>query len=221
MTQLHIVVGPTITIQPASVVITVDTSVTLNCEGTGLGSITYQWQNYNINGGQWMNISNSNTTELVVEKLEQSQQYRCVISDEDGSTTSDNATVTVLSKFFYQPYCIFICDILVIEISTHPVSITDVVALEEVTLHCSASVDGVTYSWHHVDDDDLPSGSTGQQSDTFTINRVTPDDEGMYYCVARKNGISVTSNNATIVVDGKELSSGIPFTKITLEFVIM
>ena len=220
---MHIVVGPTITIQPASVVITVDTSVTLNCEGTGLGSITYQWQNYNINGGQWMNISNSNTTELVVEKLEQSQQYRCVISDEDGSTTvtSDNATVTVLSKFFYQPYCIFICDILVIEISTHPVSITDVVALEEVTLHCSASVDGVTYSWHHVDDDDLPSGSTGQQSDTFTINRVTPDDEGMYYCVARKNGISVTSNNATIVVDGKELSSGIPFTKITLEFVIM
>ena len=34
---------PTIEIHPGSQTITVGMSVTLNCEGTGRGSITYQW----------------------------------------------------------------------------------------------------------------------------------------------------------------------------------
>ena len=73
-------------------------NITLNCEGTGRGTITYQRETSNINGGQWMNISNSNTTELFVGTLEQSQQYRCVISNEAGSTRSNVATVTILSE---------------------------------------------------------------------------------------------------------------------------
>ena len=44
----------------------------LNCETTGRGSTTYQWETSNINGGQWMNISNSNSSTLVVGTLEQS-----------------------------------------------------------------------------------------------------------------------------------------------------
>ena len=74
-------------------------SVTLECETTGEGSITYYWESSNINGGQWMNISNSNSKTLVVGTLEQSQQYRCVVSNEAGSTRSNVATVTVLSKY--------------------------------------------------------------------------------------------------------------------------
>ena len=50
--------------------------------------------------------------------------------------------------------------IIIIEISTHPVNHTDVVALQDVTLHCSASVNGVTYLWHRVDNT-LPAGSAG------------------------------------------------------------
>ena len=72
-------------------------SVTLNCEGTGRGSITYQWQTRNINGGQWSVISNSNNRALVVSNLQESQRYRCVVSNEAGGTRSDVATVTVLS----------------------------------------------------------------------------------------------------------------------------
>ena len=74
-------------------------TITLICEGTGGGSITYHWETSNINGGQWMNISDSNAKTLVVSNLEQSQQYRCVVSSEAGSTRSNVATVTVLSKF--------------------------------------------------------------------------------------------------------------------------
>ena len=71
-------------------------SVTLNCEGTGTGTITYHWE-VNINGRQWIIISNSNSTKLV-RYLEQSQQYRCVVSNEFGVARSNIATINVLSK---------------------------------------------------------------------------------------------------------------------------
>ena len=90
---------PTITTHPTSQLTNVSMSVTLDCEGTGRGSITYHWETSNINGGQWMNISNSNSKTLVVRNLEQSQQYRCVVSNEAGSTRSDIAIITVLSEF--------------------------------------------------------------------------------------------------------------------------
>ena len=97
---------PTITTHPTSELINVSISVTLDCEGTGRGSITYHWETSNINGGQWMNISNSNRKTLVVSNLEQSQQYRCVVANEAGSTRSDVATVIVLSELINS--CIFI-----------------------------------------------------------------------------------------------------------------
>ena len=71
-------------------------------------------------------------------------------------------------------------------------------------LFCSASVDDVTYSWHRVDSD-LPLQSQGENNNTYTIHRATPHDEGMYYCTASKNGVSVKSNNALVQVDGKGL----------------
>ena len=73
-------------------------AIVLLCEGTGGGSITYQWESSIINGGQWVDVSNSNNKRLVVRNLEQSQQYRCVVSNEAGSTTSNVATIAVLSK---------------------------------------------------------------------------------------------------------------------------
>ena len=95
MTQLS--TGPPTITHPTSQLTTVSMSVTLNCEGTGRGSITYQWQNRNINRGPWRDISNNRR--LVVSNLQESQQYRCVVSNEAGGTTSNVATVTVLSEF--------------------------------------------------------------------------------------------------------------------------
>ena len=89
---------PTITTHPASQLTNVSIIVTLDCKGTGRGSIAYQWETSNINGGRWMNISNSNSSTLVVGTLEQSQQYRCVVFNEAGNTLSNIATVTILSE---------------------------------------------------------------------------------------------------------------------------
>ena len=94
-----IITGPlSITTHPSSQLVTNDMNITLDCEGTGSGSITYHWEISSINGRQWMNISNSNSKTLIVGTLEQSQQYRCVVSNEAGSTRSNVATVTVLSE---------------------------------------------------------------------------------------------------------------------------
>ena len=61
----------------------------------------------------------------------------------------------------------------------------------------------MTYSWHRVDGH-IPSHSHGRHNDTLVIHRVTPHDEGTYYCVARKNEIRVESNIALVNVNGKE-----------------
>ena len=106
MTQVS-VGRPIIKAHPTSQLTTVSMSVTLNCEGTGRGSITYQWQNRNINGGQWRNISNNRR--LVVSNLQESQQYRCVVSNEAGGTPSNVAAVTVLSKRLVDMVFMFIC----------------------------------------------------------------------------------------------------------------
>ena len=95
---------PTITTHPENHLINLSISVTLKCKGAGRGSITYQWETSNINGGQWMTISNNNNSTLVVGTLEESQQYRCVVSNEVGSTRSNVTTITVLSKLIAHQY---------------------------------------------------------------------------------------------------------------------
>ena len=89
---------PTIKTHPVSQLTTMSVKVTLQCKVTGRGSITYQWETSNINGRQWMTFSRSNNKRLVVRNLEKSQQYRCIVSNEAGSTRSNIATITVLSK---------------------------------------------------------------------------------------------------------------------------
>ena len=95
----------------------------------------------------------------------------------------------------------FILNTLSTEITTQPADRTTVLALNDVTLSCSASVDDVTYSWHRVSDI-LPNNSS---SGTFTIREATPYDEGMYYCTASKDGVIVSSDNAVVQVDGEGL----------------
>ena len=92
---------PTIITHPTSQLTTMSMSVTLDCEGTGNGKITYHWESKGIDSRKWMNIRNSNRKKLVVRNLEQSQQYRCVVSNKAGSPKSNIATVTVLSEYTF------------------------------------------------------------------------------------------------------------------------
>ena len=103
--RIAVLTPPIIKTHPASHLVTISMSVTLDCEGTGKGPIKYHWEISNVNREQWMNISDSNNRKLAVRNLELSQQYRCVTSNEVGSTRSDVATVTVLSKYSIYILC--------------------------------------------------------------------------------------------------------------------
>ena len=90
---------------------------------------------------------------------------------------------------------------MVTEITIQPVIPITIIALEDVTLSCSASVDDAKYSWHRVDGS-VPPRSQGQNTNELTILQAIPPDEGMYYCIAMKEGIRAESNRAILNVDG-------------------
>ena len=89
---------PDIIIHPKSQLVTSDMSINLDCEATGLGTIKYQWESSESNESMWMPINNSNSKTLGVKNLQQSEQFRCIVSNEAGETISEIATLTVLSK---------------------------------------------------------------------------------------------------------------------------
>ena len=94
------------------------------------------------------------------------------------------------------------------EIVTQPTSPLTVTALEDAIFTCLSNVDNSTYSWHRLGSS-VPSRSIGRDNNTFTIPRAIPFDLGRYYCLAEKEGISVKSNEAVLVVNGMKLCSTI------------
>ena len=88
-------------------------------------------------------------------------------------------------------------------IITQPVDST-FIALEDATLTCLSSVDEATYLWYRIGDS-VPARSIGKNNSTLTIPAVTPYDAGVYYCIAKKEEITVESNKAELSIDGREL----------------
>ena len=76
-------------------VIEVNERVTLNCKASGDGTITYQWEEFST--GSWMDIADSNNAEYTTDILTQSSQFRCIVTNEAGITTS-NGTISVLGE---------------------------------------------------------------------------------------------------------------------------
>ena len=95
----------------------------------------------------------------------------------------------------------FVSDTL-IGFTTQPVNIITI-TLQNSSLNCSASVNDAAYSWYRVNGT-IPSRSFGQNSDTLIIPRVTPDDVGEYFCIVKKDNVSVESNTATVTVNGEK-----------------
>ena len=194
---------PTITTHPTSRLTTVSMSVTLNCEGTGRGSITYQWQTRNINGRQWSDISNSYNWRLFIWNLQESQQYRCVVSNEAGGTRSNIATVTVLSKYSQQYSKFILSIIIVLEITTHPQDRLVPVG-SSVSLTCTSSVSSnVTFSWTSDGRDITGQSTSTDDTSILTIVKVKKRNDGSYVCTVMSGSLSVMSNTATLTVYGK------------------
>ena len=99
---------PNITKHPISITFKEgDLNVTaLRCAATGIGPINYHWEKYDSSSNTWMNPSHratSITTQNLKFKViteEDEGVYRCIVTNDDGSVTSDNGTVSIYGKCF-------------------------------------------------------------------------------------------------------------------------
>jgi hypothetical protein len=83
--------GPTITSQPSNQTVIVGQTATFNVTATGSGTLTYQWKKGATNVGT---NSTSYTTPATVIG-DNGSQYSCAVTDTNGTTTSNVATLTV------------------------------------------------------------------------------------------------------------------------------
>ena len=88
---------PAITIHPTNQLIIVNTTINLMCVAKGDGIITYQWHKRRPKMNSWMKLSNSNNSIYVIERLQESSDFRCTVFNEAGMRRAVG-TITVLSK---------------------------------------------------------------------------------------------------------------------------
>ena len=71
----------------------------MSCSAVGIGPIYYQWEKYNSSNNNWISPSHravniaSSVLKFNVIRKENEGVYRCIVTNDDGSVTSDNATV--------------------------------------------------------------------------------------------------------------------------------
>ena len=96
-------------------------------------------------------------------------------------------------------------NILITGVNARPTSVT-VEALNDVTLTCSprsSLIRPTEYSWHRINGD-IPSSSSGQNTDRLILRDVVPADEGEYYCMAVLLGNCARSDNVMVSITGKK-----------------
>ena len=91
---------------PVSVAVNINSTVTLSCEATGSGSISYQWRRVNGEIGSYR-AKGVNTSTLTISPVrrDDEDEYYCVASNEgmDGllyNDTSNGAIVTVYGNVY-------------------------------------------------------------------------------------------------------------------------
>ena len=88
---------PTITAQPEPQNVCPGATATFTVAATGAGPLSYQWQTNDINltnGGHYDGVTRSNLTVSGADSTVLGD-YRCVVSNQGGSTTSSAAALTI------------------------------------------------------------------------------------------------------------------------------
>jgi len=76
----------------------------MSCSAIGIGSIYYKWEKCHSFSNSWINPShrvvNINSSDLKFSTITKVNEgiYRCIVTNDDGSVKSNNATVFVYGK---------------------------------------------------------------------------------------------------------------------------
>jgi len=99
--------SPTITGSPKSSTVRAGSKNNnpLWCSATGMGPIHYQWEKYQPSNGNWIKPSNKavniTSPKLIFSVITEEDEgvYHCIVTNDDGSVVSDNATITVYGEY--------------------------------------------------------------------------------------------------------------------------
>ncbi len=88
---------PSITQQPANKSVVLGGSATFTVGATGSGDLSYRWQKHNTNLNNGGHYSGCTTPSLTVTNVDLSDvaSYRCVVTNNFGSTNSSSAALTI------------------------------------------------------------------------------------------------------------------------------
>jgi uncharacterized membrane protein YgcG len=190
----------TIIAHPTSRTVTAGQNATFTIAASGNPAPTYQWQS-SSNGTTWTNLANTSPYSGVTSAMLtitgasaslNGRQYRCVVSNSQGDTTSDVATLTV------NPNPI---------ITTQPVSQTINVGQRTTFTVAAIGAPTISYRWQILGTDSLwaslVSNTTYSSATTATLtaSNVTRDMSGAQYrCYVSNYAGNITSGTATLTV---------------------
>lgn len=180
--------GPTITEHPAAQSVCAGGSATFSVTASGEGMLVYQWQKNGTDladGGRYAGVT---TTMLIVSGVEAADaaDYRCVVSNAGGSTTSNAAALTLKSAT---------------QITQHP-SALNACTGATATFTVAAIGDGtLSYQWQK-NGVNLANGGhySGVTTATLSVTNADAGDSGTYRCVVTGGCGAVVSNGAALNV---------------------
>ena len=82
----------------------------LSCSAIGMGPIYYKWEKYYSSNNSWISPShramNVTSLDLIFSVISEEDEgvYRCVVTNDDGSVISNNATIHVYGKYSMTTY---------------------------------------------------------------------------------------------------------------------
>jgi Immunoglobulin domain/Immunoglobulin I-set domain len=175
--------APAITAQPASKAVTPGQTATFSVTATGATPLTYQWQKNtaNISGA-----TSSTYTTPAATTTDNGSQFRVVVTNSAGNTTSNPATLTVSSTTTAAP-----------KISTQPANQTVAVGQAATFNVVATGVPTPTYQWQK-----NGANISGAVAASYSTPATVAGDTGSTFDVVVTNSAgSVTSTSATLTVN--------------------
>ena len=178
-------VAPTINSHPPSSTVLVGASASFSCSFSGTAPLSAQWQKSTDNGANYSNVGSTSsaspsTYSIASAALTDAGLYRLVVTNAQGSATSNAATLTVNQAPSF---------------TTQPTSGSVNVGANLTLTVTATGTPTPTYQWKL-----NGSNISGATSASYTITSATGANAGSYTCVATNAAGTATSTAAIVNV---------------------